>query len=106
MYKQNKKNNKMTAKDYIIGIDWLHKEIVNYLMEITKGKTIKLNIDTDTRILILSISKGKFYYREIDTDGFLSDDTFGDDINLLGISELYSILVSLNIKERKERSKK
>lgn len=96
----------MKEKDFIIAIEILRKEIIEYLKERTKGKTIEINQGTDTYIYIRAIKDGKVYYNSLDADEIISMEIYEDNIDMCSMDELYSILGTLNIEEFKKGIKK
>lgn len=96
----------METKDFIIKINMLRNQIIEYLYEVTKGKTIEINKDTPTYIYIKFIKDRKVYYNSLDADELISTEIFGDDIDMCSMDELYVILATLNIKEFKKGRKK
>lgn len=96
----------METKDFIIKIKMLRKQIIEYLYEVTKGKTIEINKDTATYIYIRSIKDGKVYYNSLDADEIISTEIYEDDIDMCSMDELYVILATLNIKGFKKGAKK
>lgn len=96
----------MKEKDFIIAIEFLRNQIIEYLNEVTKGKTIEINRGTDTYMYIRSIKDGKVYYNSLDANEIISTEIYEDDIDLCSMDELYVILGTSHINEFKKGIKK
>ena len=90
-----------TTKEYVLKIESLRRDIIEHIEKASNKNRLQINGSTSTNIFICFVDKGLVYYKEV--NGYmLSSSVYDTELDTCSMDELYIILTTMDIQERRE----